>query len=80
MEFLEPVHIGSLTTVSRELAWYKLGLVDVQEFGWYKRRTVRTGDYILCMENGNKNPQLGTGPHDRIKSAVNTVEFVSDMM
>jgi hypothetical protein len=31
------------------------------------------------MEKGNKN-QLGTGPHHRIKSAVNTVEFVSDMM
>jgi len=54
MEYLEPVQIGSLTTTSRELAWYKLGLVGVQEFGWDKRRTVRIGHYILCMEKGNK--------------------------
>ena len=42
--------------------------------------TVRTGDFILYMEKGNKNHQLGTGPQHRIKSVVNTVEFVSDMM
>ena len=42
MEFLELVQVRSLTTVSRELAWYKLGLVGVEGFGGDKRRTVRT--------------------------------------
>jgi len=61
MEFLEPVQIGSLSTVSRKLVWYKLSLVGVQEFGWDKGGTVRTEDYILYIEKLNKNHQLRTG-------------------
>ena len=37
---------GSLTTAARELARYKLYLVDVQEVRWDKGGTVRAGDYI----------------------------------
>jgi len=59
-EFLETVQVGSVTTVSRELTWYKLGLVGVQDFGWNKGGTVRKGEYILYMEKGNKYHQLGT--------------------
>jgi hypothetical protein len=51
---------GSLTTVARELAKYKLDLVDVQEVGWDKGSTVRAGDYILFYGKGNENHQLGT--------------------
>jgi hypothetical protein len=51
MEFLEPVHIGSFITVSRELSRYKLGLVGEQEFGSDKRCTVRTGDYETKITN-----------------------------
>ena len=36
---------GSLTAAARELARYKLDLVDVQEVRWDKGGTVRAGDY-----------------------------------
>jgi hypothetical protein len=36
---------GTLTAAARELARYKLDLVDVQEVRWEKGGTVRTGDY-----------------------------------
>jgi hypothetical protein len=35
----------SLTTAARELARYKLDLVDVEEVRWDKRGTVKAGDY-----------------------------------
>jgi len=38
---------GSLTTVVRKLARYKLNLVSVQEVRWDKGGTVRAGDYIF---------------------------------
>jgi hypothetical protein len=36
---------GSLKEAARELARYKLDLVGVQEVGWNKEGTVRTGSY-----------------------------------
>jgi len=46
---------GSLTTVARELARYKLHLVGIQEFRWDKRGMVRAGDYIFFYGKGNEN-------------------------
>jgi len=48
---------GSLTTVARELARYKLDLVGVQEVTWGKGGTVRAGDYIFFYGKGNENNQ-----------------------
>ena len=48
----------SLTTVARELARYKLGLMGVQEVRWDKRGTVRAGDYNFIYGKGNGNHQL----------------------
>jgi len=45
---------GSLTTVARELAWYKLDLVGEQG------GPVTVGDYTCCYGRGNEN-QRGTG-------------------
>jgi hypothetical protein len=69
---------GSLTTVARELARYKLNLVSVQEVRWDKQGTVRAGDYIFIYGKGNSNLQLGTGLflYHRTVSAVKRVEFV----
>jgi exonuclease III len=52
---------GSLTTVARELAKYKLDLVGVQEVRWDKEQTVRAGEYIFFYSRGQENHQLGTG-------------------
>jgi hypothetical protein len=49
---------GSITTVARELAGYKLDLVGVQEVRWDKRSTVREGDYIFIYGKGNSSHQL----------------------
>ena len=66
--------------MARELAGYKLDLVSVQEVRRDKGGTVRAGDYNFFYGKGNENHQLGTGffLHQRIASAVKTVEFVSD--
>ena len=40
---------GSLTAAARELARYKLDLVDVQEVRWDEGGTVRAGDYNFFL-------------------------------
>jgi exonuclease III len=52
---------GSLMTVARELAKYKLDLVGVQEVRWDKEGTVRATGYIFFYGKGQENHQLGTG-------------------
>jgi len=42
-------------TVARELAMYKLEIVDIQEVKWDKGGIVRAIDYILSMEKGTKS-------------------------
>jgi exonuclease III len=73
---------GSLMKVARELARYKLHLVGVQEVRWDKGGTVRAGDYTFFYGKGNESHQLGTGffVHQRIVSATNRLECVSDRM
>jgi exonuclease III len=46
---------GSITTVVRELAWYKLDLVSVQEVRWEKRGIARKGDYTFFCGKRNQN-------------------------
>ena len=43
--FVSLCRAGSLTASARELARYKLYLVDVQEVRWDKDDTVRAGHY-----------------------------------
>ena len=43
---------GSLKAAARELAWYKLDLVGVQEVRWDKGGTVRAGDYNFFLWKG----------------------------
>jgi hypothetical protein len=71
---------GSLTTVARELARYKLDLVGIQEVRWDKWGTDKAGDYIFFFGKGNKNHQLETEfmVHDKMASLFKRVEFVSD--
>jgi hypothetical protein len=51
---------GSLKTVARELAMYKLELVGVQEVTWDKGGTERAEDYTFFNGAGKENHQLGT--------------------
>jgi exonuclease III len=71
---------GSLMTVSRELARYKLDLVGVQEVRWEGSGTEPAGEYTFFYGKGNENHDLGTGSYvqKRIISAFKRVEFVSD--
>jgi exonuclease III len=55
--------LGSLTTVVRELARYRVDLVGVQEVRWDKGGTVTAGDYNFFYGRGNDNYPLGTGVH-----------------
>jgi hypothetical protein len=73
---------GSLMTVSRELARYKLDLVGVQKVRWEGGGTEPAGEYTFCHGKGNENHELGTGffVYKRIISAVKSIEFVSDRM
>jgi hypothetical protein len=73
---------GSLMTVARELAGYKLDLVGVQEVRWEGGGTEPAGEYTLFYGEGNENHELGTRffVHKRIISAVKRTQFVSDVM
>jgi hypothetical protein len=66
-----PYRSGTLSTISRELAKYKLSLVCVQEVRWEKESTVRAGKYFFCIEketiNFNRKAEF---LHHRILSAV----------
>jgi hypothetical protein len=46
---------GSLITVSRELARYKLDLVGVQEVRWEGGGIKPAGEYTFFYGNGNEN-------------------------
>jgi len=59
---------GSLKVAGRELVRYQLDVVGVQEVRWDKGGTVRAGDYDF----------FSTGK--KMKTAVKTVEFVSDRL
>ena len=50
---------GSLKAAARELARYKLDLVDVQEFRWDKGGTVRAGDCNCFLWKMKRKPSIG---------------------
>jgi hypothetical protein len=52
---------GSLKSVLRELARYKLDLVGVQEVRWECGGTEPAGEYTIFYGKGNENHELGTG-------------------
>jgi hypothetical protein len=53
--------VGSLMTVSRELARYKLDLVRVQEVRWEGGGTEPAREYIFFYGEGNENHELRIG-------------------
>jgi exonuclease III len=52
---------GTLKSVARELAMFKLDLVGVQEVRWEKDGTERAEDCTFFYGQGNGDHQLGTG-------------------
>jgi hypothetical protein len=66
---------GSLETVSREIARYKLHLVGVQEVRWEGGGTEPAGEYTFFYGKGNENHELDAGffVHKRIMSAVKSL-------
>jgi hypothetical protein len=56
--------------------------VGVQEVRWDRGVAELAGEYTFFYGKGNENHELGTGfiVHNRIMSAAERVEFVSDRM
>jgi hypothetical protein len=52
---------GSLMTVSRKPARYKLDLMGVQEVRWEGGCTEPAEEYTFCYEKENENHELSTG-------------------
>jgi exonuclease III len=50
--------LGSLMTVARELARYKLDLMVVQEVRWEKGVTIKGGDFTFLRGKENESDQL----------------------
>jgi hypothetical protein len=69
-------------TAVRELARYKLDLVNVQEVRWDKGGTAKAGDYTFFCEKENETHLSETGScvHQGIVPAAKKTEFVSDRM
>jgi hypothetical protein len=61
MECRSLYRTGSLMTVSRELARYKLDLVGVQEVRWEGGGTELAGECTFFYGKGNETHELGTG-------------------
>ena len=72
----------TLTSVSTELATYKLDLVGVQEIRWDKRGNHKSRELYLFLWKRKQKSSIGNRifvHHGRV-SPVKKVEFVSDMM
>jgi exonuclease III len=74
--------VGSLMTVAKVIAKYKLDFVEVQKERWDIGGTEPAGEYTFSYEKRNEDHELGTDffVHKRIISAIKRVEFVGDKM
>jgi hypothetical protein len=74
---------GTLRALAEEISKYKLDLVGVQEVRWDGGGTEPAGEYTCFYGKGNEKHELDRSfffVHNRIISAVNRVEFISDRM
>jgi hypothetical protein len=71
-----PYRYGSFTTVARELGWFKLGLVGVNEVRWAKGAREGQGIiFFLYKKEGKSSIGNTIFVHHRIISAVKGAEF-----
>jgi exonuclease III len=73
---------GSVKTATSELEKYNLNLVAVQQVRRVEGGSQPADDYTFFHGNEKANHHLGTGffIHKGIRSAVKTVEFISDRL
>jgi hypothetical protein len=73
---------GSLMTVAKEISYYKLDLVGVQEVSWDRGGTEPAGEYTFFYGKGNENHELGIVffVQKIVMLAVKRVEFFSHRM